>query len=630
MAQSAGSYRCAVTDNEATSLFRQCCGEQLKRQVAVQRNKRSSVVYPDTASAVQRLRALQVVLSLPEPLQDAVMRGAVLCANARTNAIHPRLHLPDHVRVPHSGVVASLLAHLPCALHACVVRACVRAGTELYLPLAGLTAAAIVGVAECLPLPQSVLSAAFPELQGGAPAPLPPLSERKMHTCDVLRILAQLPGITRLTLHGATLSAPSLHPSAFQLQQLLCLDLTYSSGRAAELVLACAMPQLRTLSLSHIQGEWPTLAADVARLTTLRVLSLAGAQLSLDARLTVADALLQLPRLRSLNVSQWRLPSHMAKHLSRVLPHLPTLEHLVMVGTYQDAVCVPGDNAGPEIGSQCLLGLCKHLRDLDVSDIAVESRRLIHMCDGQGTQLTALHLAQKQVLGAPPTIAGIMMAQVLLPLRSLARLTVSGFAACTEAALMVAAAAPETLTHLELCSPLNKLHAAPPDFAQLGVLCGLRALRMSNVDWHAQGVPAAAVADTLAAMPQLRELLITVPADALGRASWLQEALAGVATDLDILRLSGPLLGQPGAPAAHTTLADMLVSVGVRRLTALRLLAVSDEPTPGLTAAAGLAAGVRVVHHSETECAVDDVHGAIACWDVHDGDVMAMHERYAA
>ena len=558
------------------------------------------------------------------------MRGAVLCTVARTNAIHPRLHTPDHVRVPHSGVVASLLAHLPCALHACVVRACVRAGTELYLPLAGLTAAAIAGVAECLPLPQSVLSAAFPELQGGAPAPLSPLSKCKVHTCNVSPILAKLPGITCLTLHGASLSAPSLHPSAFQLQQLLCLDLSYSHACAAELVLTRAMPQLRTLSLSHIRGDWPTLAADVARLTTLRVLSLAGAQLSLDARLALADALLQLPRLRSLNLSQWRLPSHMAKHLSHILPQMPCLEHLVMVSTYQDPVCIPGGNACPEEGPGCVLSLCKHLRDIDLSDISIESQRLIHMRDDPPTQLTALHLAQKQVLGAPPTIAGIMMAQALLPLRSLARLTVSGFAACTEAALMVAAAAPETLTHLDLSSPLNKLHSAAPDFAQLEVLRGLRVLRMSNVDWHAQGVPAVAIADALAAMRQLRELLITVPADAPSRVRWLQEALVGVATDLDILRLLGTLLAPPDATAAHSSLADTLVSIEVRRLTALRLLAITDEPTPGLTTAAGLAEGVRVVHHTETESTVDDVHGAIACWDVQNDDVMAMHERYAA
>ena len=451
---------------------------------------------------------MQVVLSLPELLQDTVMRGAVLCTVARTNAVHPRLQTPDHERVPHSGVVTSLLAHLPCALHASVVRACVRAGTEMYLPLAGLTAAAIASVAECLPLPQSVLSAAFPELQGGAPASLSPLSECKMHTCNVLPILAKLPGITRLTLHGASLSTPSLHSPQLQLQQLVCLDLSYSHACAAELILAHAMPQLRTLSLSRMQGEWPTLAADVARLTTLRVLSLASAQLSLDARLAVANILLQLTRLRSLNLSQWRLPSHVANHVSQILPQMPCLERLVMVSTYQD-ICVPGDNAGAEEGTHCDLSLCKHLQDLDVSDISVESRRLIHMRDDAPTQLTALHLAQKQVLGAPPTIPGIMMARALLPLRSLARLTVSGFAACTEAALMVAAAAPETLTHLELSSPLNKLHAAPPEFAQLGVLRGLRALRMSNVDWHAQGVPAAAVADALAAMRHLRELLIS-------------------------------------------------------------------------------------------------------------------------
>ena len=560
------------------------------------------------------------------------MRHLVLCVVARPNALHPRLHSPGQIQVPDSGAVASLLISLPRALHVCVVRVCVRAGSELYLPLAGLTPAAITSVAQCLPIPHPVLSVALPELQGGAPPPSPPLDEPDEHMCDVSPILARLPGITRLSLHEARLPTLARASSTFQLQELLCLDLSYSSGRVAELFLARPMPQLRTLSLSHLQGEWATLAADVARLTTLRVLSLASARLSLDARVAVSDILLQLPRLRSLNLSQWRLPSHLAKRGSRLLPQMPSLEHLVMACTCSDALRLPRDNASPEEGTPyCNLSLCKPLRDLDVSGIPLEHVRLLQMREDAQTQLTALHMAQKQVLGGTPESAAYLMASILEQMSRLARLNLSGFVASSHAALMVAEAAPETLTHLELCSPLNKRDTAPPpEFAQLGKLRSLCGLRMSNVDWHAQGVPAAEVAGVLAAMPQLRELLITVPAEAPSRASWLKTALAGVAADLDILRLSGPLLGQPGGAAAHSTLADMLVSIGVRRLTALRLLAVSDEPAPGLTAVARLAEGVRVVHHSETESTADDVHGAIACWDVHNDDVMAMHERYAA
>ena len=663
------------------------------------------------------------MLSLPEPLQDAVVRSAVLRGAARTSALHPRLYTPDHVRVPDSGAVSSLLAHLPPALHACVVRACVRTGTELYLPLAGLTAAAIASVAQCLPLRQIVLSAAFPELQGGAPPP--PRNMRSERAYDMSPIIARLPGITRLTLHGAGLPAQASPSSTFQLRQLLCLDLSYSSGRAAELVLALPMPHLRTLSLSHLQGEWPTLAADVARLTSLRVLSLASARLSLDTRVAVADILPQLSRLRSLNLSHWRLPCHIAQRMSQFWPQLPSLEHLVMVSIYQDPVRSPQVNESAEAGAPlCNLYLCKRLRDLDVSGIPLETQRLFPIRNNPPAQLTAMHLAQKQVLGAPPMVAALLKAEVVEQISSLARLNVSGFAACTEAALIIAGAASETLTHLELSSPLNKLHAAPPDFAQLGVLCGLRALRMNSVDWHAQGVPAAAVADTLAAMPQLRELLITVPADALRRASWLQEALAGVAADLEILRLSGPLLAQPGAPPAHAhtsvqglavcalgnavqdteahgtaagyategsahssddmqhsasvgpgsgtsssliwaaasggsggdelaagaavsptagvdsvreqpppahnPLAGTLISVGVPCFAALRLLAISDKPSQGLATAAGLASRVRIVHHSAIESTVQDVHGAVPCWDERTDDVMAMHARYAA
>ena len=225
---------------------------------------------------------------------------------------------------------------------------------------------------------------------------------------------------------------------------------------------------------------------------------------------------------------------------------------------------------------------------------------------------------------------------------------------------------------------------------------------MSNVDWHAQGVPAAAVSDVLAQMPRLHELLVTVPTDGSNRASWLREALAGCSVKLEILRLSGTLLVQTGAAYAHSglrgagegaggpavgaagstieharandseddeavaghdaertvsntivrlkpetegsgsgtsmreepqtansPLADMLVSVGIARFTSLRMLAICDALTPGLSAAAGLADTVRAVHHSEIVVTMHDVHGAIVFWDEHNDDLMALHERYA-
>ena len=215
------------------------------------------------------------------------------------------------------------------------------------------------------------------------------------------------------------------------------------------------MPHLRSLSLSHAQGDWPTAADDIARLTSLRVLSLASARLSLDARSAIVDSLQQLPHLRSLNLSQWRLPSHVVVRVFQTLPHMSAIEHLVLVGMMQDAVRQPDDGAGSEEGPHRVFSACKQLRSLDLSSNPIESRRLMHA--SLVTQLTALHMAQNHVLGAPPTLAVLVLLPALQQDRDLVRLTIGGFAACTEAALMVAGAAPATLTYLELSSPLNKL-----------------------------------------------------------------------------------------------------------------------------------------------------------------------------
>jgi hypothetical protein len=75
-----------------------------------------------------------------------------------------------------------------------------------------------------------------------------------------------------------------------------------------------------------------------------------------------------------------------------------------------------------------------------------------------------------------------LLGRSLAALPQLRRLTLSGFAACSEAALSAASAA-TALTYLDLSAPLNRVnHSRPLDFAQLAALRELRALRMLNVD----------------------------------------------------------------------------------------------------------------------------------------------------
>ena len=183
--------------------------------------------------------------------------------------------------------------------------------------------------------------------------------------------------------------------------------------------------------------------------------------------------------------------------------------------------------------------IVRRLQDLDLSGVVIEAHSLLAL--QKLTNLTALYLSQMRVLSAKPLLAGLLLARAVAPLTTLQRVALGSFASSSEAALAGAGAlCPHALTFLDIGGALNKCTTGALDFEALAALTGLQELRSVHASWWAQGVPASAVANVLAAMPNLSCLALSVP-EAESGVAWVAAALAAVSDGLRVLCLKGAL-----------------------------------------------------------------------------------------
>jgi hypothetical protein len=607
---------------------------------------------------------LQALLELPVALQDAVVARAVIRDPVPLASVLPRPSLLDPIRVPSSAVATPLLSHLPITLHPAVARAYARGG-ELYLPMRDLSAAGVSALAAQLSAGTPVTAATLPHQPGGltphathqaegiyppqyvVPAARPP-QPVLAPTVDISPLLAPLSGLTRLTIQAACPQpGESALAAPLRLQQLRHLDIAYSSAHFAEALLPLAPRALRLLNVDGLVGGTAETAAAIARLTDLRVLS--AEELRTDAVDSFIGMLRALRQLRFVNAAEWPVSTNQqAQQIAVIRWELPNVQHVEFAKSFQHVVGVDTEPK-PEFASSAWP---PRLREIDASGFTAEAQQMA--LTFTVTSLTALRAAHIQVLGVAPTLAGALFARRVRDMPSLRHLSLAGFAACSEAALQVAAAA-TALTFLDLSAPLNKLQAAPLDayVTQLASLKHLRVLRAATTDWRAQGVSAAAFADAFAGM-DLHEVWIGVPGGP-GQLEWVRDALAGAPATLRRLRFCGLLHGaasgflldeasveaQPSvqdlSPAQLRDVTDVMRAVcdgaGLPRFTQLEWLVVCEGFLRGGGlwdgATFGLAHGSHVVHARDTPC-VYLPRGSITMWDDHPKDMQRLYRVYAA
>jgi hypothetical protein len=199
----------------------------------------------------------------------------------------------------------------------------------------------------------------------------------------------------------------------------------------------------------------------------------------------------------------------------------------------------------------------------------------------------------------------------------------------------------------------------------LAALTDLRVLRMAGMDWRAQGVSAAVFAEVFAAMQELDELWLAVPAGS-GHLVWVREALAGASITLQRLHFSGlldhrstqglattapvwqeckanssahvlvvlPARARPPALAEEgvQSMSAAYEGAGLQLLPQLKWLAACEESLRGRGphdgAEFGLAAGSRVLHASDLVCERMP-RGVVTMWDEHPRDMQHLYQLYA-
>lgn len=257
------------------------------------------------------------------------------------------------------------------------------------------------------------------------------------------------------------------------------------------------------------------------------------------------------------------------------------------------------------------------------------------------TQLTALHMGQMHVLGASPVLAGVRLAQALLRMPQLVRLTVSGFAelvaASTEAALIAASAAP---TSRHLPRAVRSAEQAPGCHAfcrtahsALRPACAaLCWRRLASTGCAGEPVCGGAGRDAGA---------VRAPHASAGRCMqsrrtphvWLRNVLAAEPDDLQSLRLSGKRVqsADEHSGAGTDSLIHKLADIGVARAKALQVLALAgfDVVCEDLKGVAGLPASVKVMTQKISMPPDHALLGENAIWDELSNDLMALYKQSA-